>query len=113
MAFDFIAWGLSGKSDVMCTCLQNWVSNLIDFSKSVVGHLDNFDRIEACLAAGENVILLANHQSEADPGPPGVPRGFGGLYAACVGFFRVSGMSSVCFISLLCNGVPFRPTKAF
>lgn len=44
--------------------------NLIDFSKSVVGHLDNFDRIEACLAAGENVILLANHQSEADPGAP-------------------------------------------
>ena len=50
--------------------LQNWVRNLIDFSKSVVGHLDNFDRIEAYLAAGENVILLANHQSEADPGAP-------------------------------------------
>ncbi len=42
--------------------------NLIDFKTSVVGGLDNFDRIAAQLAAGDNVIMLANHQTEADPG---------------------------------------------
>ena len=33
----------------------------------VLGHRDRFDRIEQQLAAGENVVLLANHQTEADP----------------------------------------------
>ena len=53
---------------------QNYVRNLVDFQNSVVGHLENFDRIAAYLAAGDNVVLLANHQTEADPGaPPGRP----------------------------------------
>ena len=47
---------------------QKYVGSLIDFTKSWVGHRDRFDRIQQQLAAGENVILLANHQSEADPG---------------------------------------------
>ena len=42
--------------------------NLIDFKSSVVGGLENFNRISELLAAGENVIMLANHQTEADPG---------------------------------------------
>ena len=41
--------------------------NLIDFDASVVGHLEVFDTIQAQLEAGENVVLLANHQTEADP----------------------------------------------
>ena len=68
--------------------LQNWVRNLIDFSKSVVGHLDNFDKIEAYLAAGENVILLANHQSEADPGAPRHAQGTEGLLLCPTGCLR-------------------------
>ena len=48
--------------------LQNYVRNLVDFQKSVVGHLENFDRVAAYLAAGDNVVMLANHQTEADPG---------------------------------------------
>uniref|UniRef100_UPI002ED70977 Glycerol-3-phosphate acyltransferase, chloroplastic n=1 Tax=Lobosphaera incisa TaxID=312850 RepID=UPI002ED70977 len=47
---------------------QNYVRTLLDFSKSVVGHLARFDEIEQQIAAGENVVLLANHQTEADPG---------------------------------------------
>jgi glycerol-3-phosphate O-acyltransferase len=46
---------------------QAYVRNLVDYSKSLVGNLERFDAIEAQLAAGENVVLLANHQTEADP----------------------------------------------
>ena len=48
--------------------LQNYVRNLVDFRSSVVGHLEHFDRVAAYLAAGDNVVMLANHQTEADPG---------------------------------------------
>jgi len=44
------------------------VRNLVDFQNSVVGHLERFDAIAAYLAAGDNVGMLANHQTEADPG---------------------------------------------
>lgn len=48
--------------------VQNYVRNLIDFENSVVGNIHNFDRIEELLAKGDNVVVLANHQTEADPG---------------------------------------------
>lgn len=35
--------------------------------RSVLGHTEIFDKIEAQLAAGDNVVMLANHQTEADP----------------------------------------------
>ena len=46
---------------------QRYVRNLINFEESVLGHPEIFDTIEAQLAAGENVVMLANHQTEADP----------------------------------------------
>ena len=48
--------------------LQNYVRNLVNFDISVVGHLDNFDKMQAYLDQGDNVVCLANHQTEADPG---------------------------------------------
>lgn len=48
--------------------MQNYVRNLVNFDISVVGHLDNFDKAAEYLARGDNVIMLANHQTEADPG---------------------------------------------
>ena len=48
--------------------LQNYVLNLVNFDISVVGHLDNFDKMQAYLDQGDNVVCLANHQTEADPG---------------------------------------------
>lgn len=47
---------------------QKYVGSLIDFQKSYLGHRERFDEMEKQLEAGENVIILANHQSEADPG---------------------------------------------
>lgn len=47
---------------------QNYVRTLINFDKSVVGHLERFEKIQEQLDAGDNVVLLANHQTEADPG---------------------------------------------
>ncbi|KAK9806373.1 hypothetical protein WJX72_012050 [[Myrmecia] bisecta] len=47
---------------------QNYVRTLIDFSKSVIGHLPRFEKMAEQIANGENVVLLANHQTEADPG---------------------------------------------
>ena len=48
--------------------LQNYVRNLVNFDISVVGHLDNFDKMQSYLDQGDNVVCLANHQTEADPG---------------------------------------------
>jgi len=46
---------------------QRYVKFLVDFSKSAVGHLERFNAVQAALDSGENVVLLANHQTEADP----------------------------------------------
>ncbi|MCC6128108.1 MAG: 1-acyl-sn-glycerol-3-phosphate acyltransferase [Chlamydiae bacterium] len=45
----------------------NFIKPLIDFSRSSVRGLDILDKIEAERAKGENVIFLANHQTETDP----------------------------------------------
>lgn len=40
---------------------------LVDFSRSTLGDPRVLDSIEEALSRGENVILLANHQTEVDP----------------------------------------------
>ena len=45
----------------------DFIRPLIDFSKSSVLGLDTLDTIEQQIAQGDNVIFLANHQSETDP----------------------------------------------
>jgi len=47
---------------------QRYVSTLIDFDNSFLGYKERWDKIQQQLADGENVVLLANHQTEADPG---------------------------------------------
>ena len=47
---------------------QKYVGSLTDFSRSYLGHRERFDAMQRQLDAGDNVIILANHQSEADPG---------------------------------------------
>jgi len=46
---------------------QRYVGALIDFDTSLVGGEDRLKTIAEQLKAGENVILMANHQTEADP----------------------------------------------
>ena len=46
---------------------QWYTGPLFDFHNSLVGHNQRLDRVESLLAAGHNVILLANHQTEVDP----------------------------------------------
>jgi glycerol-3-phosphate O-acyltransferase len=46
---------------------QNYVRPLIDYRNSYLGNIGLFDEIEGYLKQGENVILLSNHQTEADP----------------------------------------------
>lgn len=41
--------------------------HLVDRKRSKVFHTENLDRMERQLKAGENVVFLANHQSEVDP----------------------------------------------
>lgn len=45
----------------------DFIRPLIDFSKSSVKGLDVLDEVEKQMARGENVIFLANHQTETDP----------------------------------------------
>jgi glycerol-3-phosphate O-acyltransferase len=45
---------------------NEYVGALVDWNRSVIWHQERLDAIEKQLNAGENVILLANHQSEAD-----------------------------------------------
>lgn len=47
---------------------QRYVGTLIDFENSALGHRERWDHAAELLAQGHNVILLANHQTEADPG---------------------------------------------
>ena len=46
---------------------QDFIRPLIDITSSRVLHRSVFDTIQAQLAAGDNVILLSNHQTEAEP----------------------------------------------
>nr|GME00063.1 glycerol-3-phosphate acyltransferase, chloroplastic [Ipomoea batatas] len=46
---------------------QNYIRPLIDFRNSYVGNISLFTEIEETVQKGENVILISNHQTEADP----------------------------------------------
>ncbi|KAK8587408.1 hypothetical protein V6N13_086395 [Hibiscus sabdariffa] len=46
---------------------QNYIRPLIDFRNSYVGNLSLFYEIEEKLKQGHNVVLISNHQTEADP----------------------------------------------
>ncbi|GMJ04980.1 ACYLTRANSFERASE 1 [Hibiscus trionum] len=46
---------------------QNYIRPLIDFKNSYVGNLSLFHEIEEKLKQGHNVVLISNHQTEADP----------------------------------------------
>ncbi|XP_059656892.1 glycerol-3-phosphate acyltransferase ATS12, chloroplastic isoform X2 [Cornus florida] len=46
---------------------QNYIRPLVDFRSSYVGNISLFNEIEEKLQKGHNVVLISNHQSEADP----------------------------------------------
>ncbi|EYU45265.1 hypothetical protein ABFS82_05G068300 [Erythranthe guttata] len=46
---------------------QKYIRPLLDFRNSFVGNISVFNEIEKKLEQGENVILISNHQTEADP----------------------------------------------
>lgn len=46
---------------------QRYIRGLVDFSKSQLGNEREFQVVREQLQRGENVVLLANHQTEADP----------------------------------------------
>ncbi|KAE8702840.1 Glycerol-3-phosphate acyltransferase [Hibiscus syriacus] len=46
---------------------QNYIRPLIDFRNSYIGNLSLFYEIEEKLKQGHNVVLISNHQTEADP----------------------------------------------
>ncbi|MCD7461809.1 Glycerol-3-phosphate dehydrogenase [Datura stramonium] len=46
---------------------QNYIRPLLDFRSSYVGNISLFGEIEEKLKQGDNVVLMSNHQSEADP----------------------------------------------
>ncbi|KAF8027156.1 hypothetical protein BT93_E0158 [Corymbia citriodora subsp. variegata] len=46
---------------------QNYIRPLVDFRNSYVGNIPIFDEIREKLQEGHNVVLISNHQTEADP----------------------------------------------
>ncbi|MED6205947.1 hypothetical protein PIB30_022393 [Stylosanthes scabra] len=46
---------------------QNYIRPLIDFKNSYVGNMPLFVEMEEKLKKGQNIILMSNHQTEADP----------------------------------------------
>ena len=46
---------------------QRYIRGLIDFTTSMLGNEAGFKEVEQQLKNEENVVLLANHQTEADP----------------------------------------------
>ncbi|XP_066344125.1 glycerol-3-phosphate acyltransferase, chloroplastic-like [Miscanthus floridulus] len=46
---------------------QNYIRPLVDFRNSYVGNISVFHDMEEKLHQGHNVVLMSNHQTEADP----------------------------------------------
>ncbi|KAG8634186.1 glycerol-3-phosphate acyltransferase, chloroplastic isoform X2 [Manihot esculenta] len=46
---------------------QNYIRPLVDFRDSYVGNISLFHEVEKQLQQGHNVVLISNHQTEADP----------------------------------------------
>ncbi|XP_050232657.1 glycerol-3-phosphate acyltransferase, chloroplastic isoform X1 [Mercurialis annua] len=46
---------------------QNYIRPLLDFRNSYVGNVSIFHEVEEKLEQGHNIILMSNHQTEADP----------------------------------------------
>ncbi|KAJ7544623.1 hypothetical protein O6H91_09G086200 [Diphasiastrum complanatum] len=46
---------------------QDYIRPLLDFNKSFLGNKVRLDEIEHWLKKGHNIVLLSNHQTEADP----------------------------------------------
>ncbi|KAG5067751.1 hypothetical protein JHK85_000128 [Glycine max] len=46
---------------------QNYIRPLVDFKNSYVGNMPLFIEMEEKLKQGHNIILMSNHQTEADP----------------------------------------------
>ncbi|XP_020216491.2 glycerol-3-phosphate acyltransferase, chloroplastic [Cajanus cajan] len=46
---------------------QNYIRPLVDFKNSYVGNMPVFIEMEERLKQGHNIILMSNHQTEADP----------------------------------------------
>lgn len=46
---------------------QNYIRPLVDFRNSYVGNISVFSDMEKKLQQGHNVVLMSNHQTEADP----------------------------------------------
>ncbi|KAK2427674.1 glycerol-3-phosphate acyltransferase, chloroplastic [Trifolium repens] len=46
---------------------QNYIRPLVDFNTSYVGNMPLFIQMEEQLKQGHNIILMSNHQTEADP----------------------------------------------
>nr|XP_027084105.1 glycerol-3-phosphate acyltransferase, chloroplastic-like isoform X1 [Coffea arabica] len=46
---------------------QNYIRPLIDFRNSYVGNISLFNEIGDKLLQGDNIVLMSNHQTEADP----------------------------------------------
>ncbi|KAL8107649.1 glycerol-3-phosphate acyltransferase, chloroplastic-like [Apium graveolens] len=46
---------------------QDYIRPLINFGNSYVGNISLFNQMEENLRQGDNIILISNHQTEADP----------------------------------------------
>ncbi|KAF3449308.1 hypothetical protein FNV43_RR10036 [Rhamnella rubrinervis] len=46
---------------------QNYIRPLVDFRNSYVGNISIFSEMEEKLKEGHNIVLISNHQTEADP----------------------------------------------
>ncbi|XP_039162435.1 glycerol-3-phosphate acyltransferase ATS12, chloroplastic-like [Eucalyptus grandis] len=46
---------------------QNYIHPLVDFRNSYVGNIPVFHEIREKLQEGHNIVLISNHQTEADP----------------------------------------------
>jgi glycerol-3-phosphate O-acyltransferase len=57
--------------DVVFCCSQManaYIGSLIEFDRSILRYPERWTKVQEQLAAGENVIMLGNHQSEGDAG---------------------------------------------
>ena len=67
----FFNYRTGNSLDVVFCCSQManaYIGSLIEFDRSILRYPERWTKVQEQLAAGENVIMLGNHQSEGDAG---------------------------------------------
>lgn len=80
----------------------DFAEGMVDDSRSLIVGLDQVEKMQKQIAAGDNVVLFANHQSEADPQIYSARSRFAAGVRAREALRACCAFGACCFWSVLC-----------